>query len=239
VWWDKECDVHFLIGVFTHGYGRYDIIRDDPTLCFGKRIAEAKKDCVIEEQPSDVMKMKIDNEEEGDGEAVVEVEDTMAMDISVDKDVSFQSVTASRGSVQGGAVLDGSAPSQDSSVVREIDDEADAEVEGYRDEKEEKEERKSDRDRDREKDKDKDKEEEKDEEPGDDEEDNEDDGDGEEKLTLKLVLNKRPSQSYSPAPGPALEGKYAVHAMPDPRTLNRYAELYQILGVCLLHCLPI
>jgi hypothetical protein len=230
VWWDKECDVHFLIGVFTHGYGRYDIIRDDPTLCFGKRIAEAKKDCVIEEQPSDVMKMKIDNEEEGDGEAVVEVDDTMAMDISVDKDVSFQSVTVDRSNVEGGAVLDGSAPSQESSVVREIDDEADAEVEGYREEKEEKDENEEkaerkrirDRDRDRDGEKDKDKEEEKDEEPGDDDEDNEDDGDGEEKLTLKLVLNKRPSQSSSPAPGPGPEGKYAVHAMPDPRTLNRY-----------------
>ena len=212
--------MHFLIGVFTHGYGRYDIIRDDPTLCFGKRIAEAKKDCVIEEQPVDVMKMKIDNEEEGDGEAVVEVEDPMAMDISVDKDVSFQRVAASRGSVLGGVVLDGSVPSQDSSVVREIDDEADAEVEGYREEKEEKEE-KEERKRYRDREKEKEKEEEKDEEPGDDEEDNEDDGDGEEKLTLKLVLNKRPSQSSSPAPGPALEGKYAVHAMPDPRTLNR------------------
>lgn len=218
--------MHFLIGVFTHGYGRYDIIRDDPTLCFGKRIAEAKKDCVIEEQPSDVVKMKIDNDEEGDGDAVVEVEDTMAMDISVDKDISFLSVTASRGSAEGAVVLDGSVPSQDSSVVREIDDEADAEVEGYREEKEEKEEGKRYRERDRDsRDKDKDKEEEKDEEPGDDEEDNEDDGDGEEKLTLKLVLNKRPSQSSSPAPGPGPEGKYAVHAMPDPRTLNRLAEL--------------
>ena len=217
VWWDKECDVHFLIGVFTHGYGRYDIIRDDPSLCFGKRIAEAKKDCAIEEPlGGEVMKMKIDNDEEGDGEAIVEaeVEDVVPMDVSVDKDVSYQSETAARGSVEEGAV----PPSQDAVVMRDIDDEVDAEVEGYREEKEDS---KRYRDSEREREKDKDKDEEKDEEAGDDEVDNEDDGEGEEKLTLKLVLNKRPSQSPSPAPGPGPEGKYAVHAMPDPRTLNR------------------
>ena len=217
VWWDKECDVHFLIGVFNHGYGRYDIIRDDPSLCFAKRIAEAKKDCAVEEPTGDVMKMKIDNDDEGDGEAVAEVEDVVLMDISVDKDISYQGETAAMGSLEGVLVPNGSTPSQDSTVVREVDDEVDAEVEGYREEKEDK---KSYGDREREKDK-----EEKDEEPGDDEDDNDDDGEGEEKPTRKLLPNKRPSLSASPAPGPGPEGKYAVHAMPDPRTLNRYAEL--------------
>lgn len=225
VWWDKECDVHFLIGVFTHGYGRYDIIRDDPSLCFTKRIAEAKKDCAIEEPSGgEVTKMKIDNDEEGDGEAIVEVgvevEDGVPMDVSVDKDISYQSITAARGSVEKGAGA--VPPSQDAVVMRDIDDEVevDAEVEGYREEKEDRK-RYRDSDGDREREREKDKDEEKDEEPGDDEVDNEDDGEGEEKLTLKLVLNKRPSQSPSPAPGPGPEGKYAVHAMPDPRTLNR------------------
>ena len=216
--------MHFLIGVFTHGYGRYDIIRDDPSLCFGKRIAEAKKDCASDDQTGDAMKMTIDNDEEGDGEAVVEVEveDVVPMDVSVDKDISYQSVTAPKGNHEGGAARDGATPSQDSMVAREVDDDADAEVEGYREEKEDRK-RYRDRDRDRDRDREKDKEDEKDEEPGDDDDDNEDDGDGEEKLTLKLVLNKRPSHSPSPAPGPGPEGKYAVHAMPDPRTLNRYA----------------
>ena len=144
--------MHFLIGVFTHGYGRYDIIRDDPSLCFGKRIAEAKRDCAIEEPSGgEVMKMKIDNDEEGDGEAMIEggVEDGVPMDVSVDKDISYQSETAARGSVEEGAV----PASQDAVVMRDIDDEVevDAEVEGYREEKEDRKRyRDGDRDRDRE-----------------------------------------------------------------------------------------
>lgn len=33
-WWDGECDKHMLIGVFIHGYGRFDLIKKDPKLCF-------------------------------------------------------------------------------------------------------------------------------------------------------------------------------------------------------------
>lgn len=33
-WWDLECDKHMLIGIYRHGYGRYDLIKDDTTLVF-------------------------------------------------------------------------------------------------------------------------------------------------------------------------------------------------------------
>ena len=32
----------FSIGVCPHGYGQYDIIRDDPSFSFGKQIEEIK-----------------------------------------------------------------------------------------------------------------------------------------------------------------------------------------------------
>ena len=85
--------MHFLIGVFVHGYGRYDAIRDDPTLCFSRKIEEVKKAKAAEEKAGGdsmdidasggvgfsgggnvsgeergVVKMQIDNSGEGDGE---------------------------------------------------------------------------------------------------------------------------------------------------------------------------
>jgi hypothetical protein len=39
-WWDIECDKNLLVGVYWHGYGKYAEIRDDPELCFGRKIAE-------------------------------------------------------------------------------------------------------------------------------------------------------------------------------------------------------
>jgi hypothetical protein len=78
--------------VFVHGYGRYDAIRDDPTLCFARKIEEVKKAKAAEEKAEGggmdvdscgtigggsgnlsgeergVVKMQIDNSGEGDGE---------------------------------------------------------------------------------------------------------------------------------------------------------------------------
>ena len=42
-WWDTDCDRHLILGVFRHGYGRYDLIRKDPELMF-KRILEELSD---------------------------------------------------------------------------------------------------------------------------------------------------------------------------------------------------
>ncbi|XP_013778295.1 chromodomain-helicase-DNA-binding protein 7-like isoform X3 [Limulus polyphemus] len=33
-WWDKEADKSLLIGVYKHGYERYNVMRQDPALCF-------------------------------------------------------------------------------------------------------------------------------------------------------------------------------------------------------------
>uniref|UniRef100_T1J482 DNA helicase n=1 Tax=Strigamia maritima TaxID=126957 RepID=T1J482_STRMM len=33
-WWDKEADKSLLVGVYKHGYERYNVMRLDPTLCF-------------------------------------------------------------------------------------------------------------------------------------------------------------------------------------------------------------
>ncbi|KAI1285481.1 Chromodomain-helicase-DNA-binding protein 7 [Halotydeus destructor] len=33
-WWDEECDKSLLVGVFKHGYDRYNLMRQDPALCF-------------------------------------------------------------------------------------------------------------------------------------------------------------------------------------------------------------
>lgn len=33
-WWDEECDKSLLIGVFKHGYDRYNLMRQDTSLCF-------------------------------------------------------------------------------------------------------------------------------------------------------------------------------------------------------------
>lgn len=41
VGWDILCDKHLIIGVFKHGYGRLDLIKDDPTLIFESRVKQA------------------------------------------------------------------------------------------------------------------------------------------------------------------------------------------------------
>uniref|UniRef100_A0A4W4F105 DNA helicase n=1 Tax=Electrophorus electricus TaxID=8005 RepID=A0A4W4F105_ELEEL len=37
-WWDLEADKSLLIGVFKHGYEKYNTMRADPTLCFLERV---------------------------------------------------------------------------------------------------------------------------------------------------------------------------------------------------------
>ncbi|KAJ3129317.1 choline dehydrogenase 7 [Nowakowskiella sp. JEL0407] len=37
MWWGDEEDVDMMLGILKYGYGRYDLIRDDPELCFAKR----------------------------------------------------------------------------------------------------------------------------------------------------------------------------------------------------------
>ena len=34
-WWDEEADKSLLVGIFKHGYDRYSLIRNDPSLVSG------------------------------------------------------------------------------------------------------------------------------------------------------------------------------------------------------------
>jgi len=40
-WWDSECDKSLLVGVYKHGYGRYEAIVADSTLCIGRKLNDA------------------------------------------------------------------------------------------------------------------------------------------------------------------------------------------------------
>jgi len=42
--WDVTCDRHLLLGIFKHGYGRFDLIRDDPMLIFESKLKQALED---------------------------------------------------------------------------------------------------------------------------------------------------------------------------------------------------
>ena len=39
-WWNLDCDKQLLIGIFKHGFGRYDAVRDDENLLFKKKLQE-------------------------------------------------------------------------------------------------------------------------------------------------------------------------------------------------------
>lgn len=39
-WWDEECDRHLVLGVFIHGYGKYNEIRDDNRFIFQTKMRD-------------------------------------------------------------------------------------------------------------------------------------------------------------------------------------------------------
>ncbi|XP_060056944.1 chromodomain-helicase-DNA-binding protein 7 isoform X3 [Erinaceus europaeus] len=49
-WWDKEADKSLLIGVFKHGYEKYNSMRADPALCFLERVGMPDAKAVAAEQ---------------------------------------------------------------------------------------------------------------------------------------------------------------------------------------------
>uniref|UniRef100_A0A8B9MA43 Chromodomain helicase DNA binding protein 9 n=1 Tax=Accipiter nisus TaxID=211598 RepID=A0A8B9MA43_9AVES len=49
-WWDAEADKSLLIGVFKHGYEKYNTIRADPALCFLERVGKPDEKAVAAEQ---------------------------------------------------------------------------------------------------------------------------------------------------------------------------------------------
>ena len=40
-WWDEEADKSLLVGIFKHGYDRYSLIRNDPSLVFLNKVGPA------------------------------------------------------------------------------------------------------------------------------------------------------------------------------------------------------
>uniref|UniRef100_A0A8C0JCR3 Chromodomain helicase DNA binding protein 9 n=1 Tax=Chelonoidis abingdonii TaxID=106734 RepID=A0A8C0JCR3_CHEAB len=49
-WWDADADKSLLIGVFKHGYEKYNTIRADPVLCFLERVGKPDEKAVAAEQ---------------------------------------------------------------------------------------------------------------------------------------------------------------------------------------------
>uniref|UniRef100_A0A8D2Q5Q9 Chromodomain helicase DNA binding protein 7 n=1 Tax=Varanus komodoensis TaxID=61221 RepID=A0A8D2Q5Q9_VARKO len=49
-WWDKEADKSLLIGVFKHGYEKYNSMRADSTLCFLERVGMPDAKAIAAEQ---------------------------------------------------------------------------------------------------------------------------------------------------------------------------------------------
>ncbi|XP_029447223.1 chromodomain-helicase-DNA-binding protein 7 isoform X2 [Rhinatrema bivittatum] len=49
-WWDRKADKSLLIGIFKHGYEKYNSIRADPTLCFLERVGMPDAKAIAAEQ---------------------------------------------------------------------------------------------------------------------------------------------------------------------------------------------
>ncbi|XP_033059387.1 chromodomain-helicase-DNA-binding protein 7 isoform X1 [Trachypithecus francoisi] len=49
-WWDKDADKSLLIGVFKHGYEKYNSMRADPALCFLERVGMPDAKAIAAEQ---------------------------------------------------------------------------------------------------------------------------------------------------------------------------------------------
>lgn len=64
-WWDEECDKSLLIGVFKHGYDRYNLMRQDTSLCFFHRCGPPDGAALLAEiQDDDMGRLEEDEEPE-------------------------------------------------------------------------------------------------------------------------------------------------------------------------------
>lgn len=64
-WWDEECDKSLLIGVFKHGYDHYNLMRQDPNLCFLARCGPPDGAALLAEiQDTDELKLEEEDETE-------------------------------------------------------------------------------------------------------------------------------------------------------------------------------
>ncbi|TRY81834.1 hypothetical protein DNTS_000534 [Danionella cerebrum] len=64
-WWDLDADRSLLIGVFKHGYEKYNSMRADPTLCFLERVGMPDAKAIAAEQRgADMMADGVEGEDE-------------------------------------------------------------------------------------------------------------------------------------------------------------------------------
>lgn len=64
-WWDEECDKSLLVGVFKHGFDHYNLMRQDPNLCFLSRCGPPDGAALLAEiQDDDLAKLDEDEESE-------------------------------------------------------------------------------------------------------------------------------------------------------------------------------
>ncbi|KAL0965969.1 hypothetical protein UPYG_G00288840 [Umbra pygmaea] len=64
-WWDSEADKSLLIGVFKHGYEKYNSMRADPALCFLERVGMPDAKAIAAEQRgADMMADGVEGEDE-------------------------------------------------------------------------------------------------------------------------------------------------------------------------------
>lgn len=53
VWWDEEADKSLLVGVYKHGYDRFNLMRQDPALCFLQRCGPPDGAALLAEMNAD------------------------------------------------------------------------------------------------------------------------------------------------------------------------------------------
>lgn len=69
-WWDMECDKHLIIGIFRHGYGRYDLVKEDQSLVFHNKLLLFNQGKEEEEEGCVTMGMDLDGTVIASGAAV-------------------------------------------------------------------------------------------------------------------------------------------------------------------------
>ncbi|XP_035376799.1 chromodomain-helicase-DNA-binding protein 9 isoform X3 [Electrophorus electricus] len=101
LWWDSLADKCLLIGVYKHGYEKYNTIRADPALCFLERVGRPDEKAIAAEQRgNDFMDGDVDDPEYKPAPALLK--DDMEDDASSPGDLV---ITDTGG--EGGSMLDG------------------------------------------------------------------------------------------------------------------------------------
>ncbi|XP_051559122.1 chromodomain-helicase-DNA-binding protein 9-like isoform X1 [Myxocyprinus asiaticus] len=101
LWWDTLSDKCLLLGVYKHGYEKYNTIRADPALCFLERVGRPDEKAIAAEQrANDFMDGDVDDPEYKPAPALLK--DDMEDDASSPGDLA---ITDAGG--EGGSVLDG------------------------------------------------------------------------------------------------------------------------------------